>query len=183
MAEVVLELLPDSLGRILGVIPQAILDRAVIRYEEGHLHAVRSSRDDARQHGEMTGFEERMFLGQSPLVFQLADGVDQVNALVDGIDGNLGSQASGPKGLSPGGSVAGFPFYGHTDPPQARRDRHHSQGVGWRRRFRDHRGVGSIATLGQIAGADGGAVHILFARGGGESQVPLELEDPPTGPL
>ena len=56
------------------------------------------------------------------------------------------------------------------------RDRHHCQGVRRRRRFRDHGGVGPIAPLGQIAGADGGAVHILLARGGGESQVPLEPE-------
>jgi len=117
MAEIVLELLPDRLGRILGVIPQAILDRAEIRYEEGYLNAVRGTRDDARQHGEVAGLEEWMFLGQSPLVLQLADHVDQVNAFVDGIDSHLGSQAAGPQRLGAGGGLARATPAGRDDSP------------------------------------------------------------------
>ena len=83
MLDVGLKLPLHLVGRVLGMVPDAVFNRAIVRDKEGYLHAVRSPLDHAGQHGEVAGFEELMLLREAPFIFQFADGVDEEDALID----------------------------------------------------------------------------------------------------
>ena len=167
MVNVVGELLPNRLTVFFRVVPNTILDRAIVGNEERYLYTMRRTGDNSWQNGKMTRTEQRMFLRQSPFVLQLANSVHQKDSLVDRVDSDFGASAAGTEGLTTHGGVAGFPFYADANPQKACRNRHHSQRMRWCGGLSDNGCVCFIPTLNESSSTQGGAVHVLFANSTG----------------
>ena len=165
----------DVLGIVVRRIPDAIVDRHKLAQEERHHHTMRAADDDTRMDREVARREQWMLLGEAPLVFELTQRIEDQHALIDRIDANARTIATGTERVATHRRVRRLARDRHRKPEQTRRDRHHRQRRRRRARLRDNCGIRGVATLDRRGDATL-VVHYLFTDNSLEDQIALQRD-------